>query len=125
MSSVTSAFGSSLNSSHESHRLLHLAPDPEVPGGQVGVWHRSRVEYRPLVRQVLAGRQPRRIEPASTTFFSARDLKEGHAAYTSHMNGVALRPRSYVAVRGPDAEEFLQRMVVERRLRRTSARRSY
>jgi folate-binding protein YgfZ len=27
------------------------------------------------------------------------------------MNGVALRPRSYVAVRGPDAEEFLQRMV--------------
>jgi folate-binding protein YgfZ len=27
------------------------------------------------------------------------------------MNGVALRPRSYVAVRGPDAEDFLQRMV--------------
>src|SRR5262245_10684767 len=27
------------------------------------------------------------------------------------MNGVALRPRAYVAVRGPDAEDFLQRMV--------------
>jgi folate-binding protein YgfZ len=27
------------------------------------------------------------------------------------MNGVASRPRSYVAVRGPDAEDFLQRMV--------------
>jgi folate-binding protein YgfZ len=27
------------------------------------------------------------------------------------MNGVAIRPRSYVAVRGPDAEDFLQRMV--------------
>jgi tRNA-modifying protein YgfZ len=27
------------------------------------------------------------------------------------MNGVALRPRAYVAVKGPDAEDFLQRMV--------------
>jgi tRNA-modifying protein YgfZ len=27
------------------------------------------------------------------------------------MDGVAIRPRSYVAVRGPDAEDFLQRMV--------------
>ena len=27
------------------------------------------------------------------------------------MVGIALRPRSYVAVRGPDAEDFLQRMV--------------
>jgi folate-binding protein YgfZ len=27
------------------------------------------------------------------------------------MDGVALRPRSYVGVRGPDAEDFLQRMV--------------
>jgi tRNA-modifying protein YgfZ len=27
------------------------------------------------------------------------------------MDGIAIRPRSYVAVRGPDAEEFLQRMV--------------
>ncbi len=27
------------------------------------------------------------------------------------MEGVAIRPRSYVAVRGPDAEDFLQRMV--------------
>ena len=27
------------------------------------------------------------------------------------MDGVAIRARSYVAVRGPDAEDFLQRMV--------------
>jgi folate-binding protein YgfZ len=27
------------------------------------------------------------------------------------MNGVAIRPRAYVGVRGPDAEDFLQRMV--------------
>jgi tRNA-modifying protein YgfZ len=27
------------------------------------------------------------------------------------VNGIAMRPRSYVGVRGPDAEEFLQRMV--------------
>ena len=27
------------------------------------------------------------------------------------MDGIAIRPRSYVAVRGPDAEDFLQRMV--------------
>ena len=37
--------------------------------------------------------------------------EEGHAAYTSQMDGVAIRPRAYVGVRGPDAEDFLQRMV--------------
>ena len=112
MSCVTSTFGRSLNSSHESAtsrstwpqtRKSHVARS--VSGTDPGV------EHGPLVGQVLARRQPRRVVAGLDDLLLRPRSEEGHAAYTSHVNGVAIRPRSYVAVRGPDAEDFLQRMV--------------
>ena len=35
----------------------------------------------------------------------------GRAAYTGGVDAVALRPRSFVRVAGPDAEDYLQRML--------------
>ncbi len=39
-------------------RLLDQAGDAEVPGVEVDLWHRAVVQHRPLLGQVLAGRQP-------------------------------------------------------------------
>ena len=69
------------------------------------------MEHRPLVGDVLAGRQPSRVVASVGDLLLRPRSEEGHAAYTSQMDGVAIRPRAYVGVRGPDAEDFLQRMV--------------
>src|SRR4051812_12480641 len=45
-------------------RLLDLAEDAEVPRAEVGVGNRPCVQHGPLLRQVLARWQPRRIEAA-------------------------------------------------------------
>ena len=47
----------------ERRGLLDLARDFEGPRGDVDVGHLARVEDGPLLREVLAGRQPRRVEP--------------------------------------------------------------
>src|SRR5437764_10565159 len=55
--------------------------------------------------------------PASTTFFSALDLKRGTISRLTTVpivtpdSAAARRPRAYVAVTGPDAEDYLQRML--------------
>ena len=45
----------------ERRLTLDLAPDAEVPGREVGLRDGSGVEHRPLVGDVLAGRQPSRV----------------------------------------------------------------
>ena len=65
-------------------RLLDLAPDAEVPGREVGVRDRAGVEHRPLVGEVLAGRQPRRVVAGVDDLLLRPRSEEGHAAYTSH-----------------------------------------
>ena len=47
----------------ERRRLLDLAGELERPRGDVDVGHFARVEHGPLLREVLAGRQPRRVVP--------------------------------------------------------------
>ena len=44
-------------------RVAHQAERPEVPGCEVDGGHAAGVQDRPLLRQVLAGREPGRVEP--------------------------------------------------------------
>ena len=91
--------------------LLHLAEDPQGPGRDVDVRDVAGVEHRPLLGQVLAraagarGRSPPRApcpRPSS-----------GRAASAGTLDGmdVAAREREFVRVAGPDAADYLQRMV--------------
>src|SRR5262245_19172287 len=45
----------------ERDRILDLAEHTELPGGEVGPRHRAGVQHRPLLREVLAGRQSRGV----------------------------------------------------------------
>src|SRR6476660_6306820 len=42
----------------ERERVLHLTPDPEVPGREIRGGNRTVVQDRPFLREVLAGRDP-------------------------------------------------------------------
>ena len=46
----------------QGERLLDLAEDLEVPRREIRLRNRSRVQHRPLLRQVLPGRQAGRVE---------------------------------------------------------------
>ena len=76
--------------------------------------HVARVQHRPLVRQVLAGREPRRVVPR-LLHLPLRPAPEHCSATLVWMVAttlqVAPRPRSYVAVKGADAASYLNRMV--------------
>jgi len=47
----------------EAKLALDGAEDAQVPGRQVDVWHGARVQDGPLLREVLAWRQPCRVVP--------------------------------------------------------------
>ena len=59
-------------------RLLDLAGHLERPGGEVDVRHLARVEHRPLLREVLAGRQAGRVEPRLADLVLCFRSEEGH-----------------------------------------------
>ena len=79
---VTSVRGSALSSSHVSRSGLSTSPvDGEVPGREVGVRDRARVQDRPLLGEVLAGRQPRGV--VSRLDHLPLGSAPEHASYTS------------------------------------------
>ena len=94
-------------------RILDLSRDEEVPGREVGTRDRAGMQNRPLLGQVLARRQARRVV-ARVDDLSLRSAPE-HDSYTSSMEltamRIARRPRDFVGVRGPDAASYLQAMV--------------
>ena len=71
------------------------------------------MEHRPLLRQVLAGRQPGGVVARLPHLLLG--LAPEHVPTLDLVNVTALqawiRPRSYVGVTGPDAASYLQRMV--------------
>ncbi len=75
----------------EGERRVDLAPDPEVPGGQVGVRHRAVMQDRELVGPVLARRDAageRRILVAiAEETFEHREPRAWRAV-SSHRTGV-------------------------------------
>ncbi len=66
------------------------------------------MEHRPLLGQVLAGREAGGVVARIDDF--PFGLGAEHRLYSNGMRA-ALRPRSYVRVSGPDAEDYLDRMV--------------
>ncbi len=84
------------------------------------------MQDRPLLRQVLARRQPRRVVAGVGTFFSAFDLNTlsslGAMAFVTPR--AARRPRAYVRVKGPDAVDYLEPDALERRAGRGLGRRA-
>src|SRR5262249_35923337 len=92
--------------------VLHFAEDAERPGREVGLRHPAGVEDGPLLGQVLAGRKACRVEAGGPNL--ALGHRAEHLAYTSRMAVAAkayARPRAYVRVKGPEAADFLQRML--------------
>src|SRR5262245_43337272 len=112
MSIVTSFAGSALSSSQLSAIGFSTSPktlksqDARSVSGTPPACRTGHLSVRYCPGGSRAGSYP-----ASATFFSARDLKSATLPTLATMNGVALRPRAYVGVKGPDAEDFLQRMV--------------
>src|SRR5581483_10410466 len=89
--------------------LLHLAEDAERPSREVGVLgDRAGVQHRPLLRQVLPGRQPGRVEPRVAHLLLG--FRPEHGIYSRGMDS-ARRDRAYVRVQGPDAVDYLNRML--------------
>ena len=62
----------------ERERPLDLAGDRQVPGRQVGVGHRARVQHGPLLGQVLAGRQARRVVAGLGDLLLRLRSEQGH-----------------------------------------------
>src|SRR5262249_16729095 len=116
MSTVTSRLGSSSNCSHVSVSGFSTSPDTlrvQVARSRVGTdpaWRRGHfsVRYWPGGRR--AGSYP-----ASATLASALDLNRGTLPRLTRVQSVSVstarRPRSYVRVAGPDAVDYLQRML--------------
>ena len=70
------------------------------------------VQHRPLLGHVLPGRQARRVEARSRTFFSALDRNTPPTLARGSSRTQGVRPaRAYVCVRGTDAADLLQRIV--------------
>ena len=96
-------------------RRVDLAGDREVPAREVGrvLGDRAGVKHRPLLGQVLARRQPRRV--VSRLPHLLLGLAPEHAPTLDRVSAQALqaaiRPRAYVGVTGTDAASYLQRMV--------------
>jgi hypothetical protein len=63
----------------ERQRLLDLAEDVEVPGSEVGLRNRAGVQHRPLLREVLARRQPGGIESLVDELLLGLRSEERHA----------------------------------------------
>ena len=61
-------------------RFLDLAEHLEVPGRQIGPRHGAGVEHRPLLRQVLPGRQTCGIESLVDELLLGFGTEEGHAS---------------------------------------------
>ena len=110
MSWVCSVRGSAFSSSQESE--MGFSTSPETSNVQVA---RSVDGREPACRtghfsvRYWPGGSRAGSYPASSTFFSALD-RNTVSTVTSEMR-VALRPRSFVRVAGPGAEEYLNRMV--------------
>src|SRR3954465_452065 len=68
------------------------------------------VQHRPLLGEVLPGRQPRRVEPRLADLVLGFRAEERHLAPTLILVDVANRPRAFVRVAGPAARAFLERM---------------
>src|ERR687888_59062 len=92
-------------------RALDLAEDLEVPRGQVRLRHGAGVEHGPLLRQVLARREALRVEAPLDELLLGLGAEERHRVPRLVWVQFASRSRSYVRVAGPDAEDYLQRMV--------------
>ena len=76
--SWTSRSGSSLNSSQASSSSSSTSPKTRnLQAARSTFGDLAGVQDRPLLRHVLAGRQPRRVDPAARTFLSAIDLNIG------------------------------------------------
>ena len=108
--------GSSLNCSQVSSTSCSTSPKTRKrPGREIDVRDAARVEHRPLLGQVLAGRKARRVDSGLP------DLpllaRPEHAPTLASMGSVArapeafTRPRAYVRGQGPDAADLLQRML--------------
>src|SRR5947199_51102 len=69
------------------------------------------VEHRPLLGQVLAGREARGVVPGLAHLVLGLRAEERHLSPTLILVDVANRPRAFVRVAGPDACDYLQRMV--------------
>src|SRR5207245_160302 len=100
----------------ERQRALDLAGDPQVPGRDVDLRHRAGVQHRPLLGQVLAGRQAGRVVAGLDHLGLRLRSEQGHVPRLTRVLGVSLpavarRPRAFVRVAGPDAEDYLQRML--------------
>ena len=95
----------------ERERLLDLAGHLERPGGEVDVRHLARVEHRPLLREVLAGRQAGRVEARLARPCPLLSIGRGASIPTLVGVDIAARERAFVRVAGPDACDYLQRMV--------------
>ena len=60
--------------------FLHLAEDSEVPRREVCLRHRSRMQHRPLLGQVLARRETRGVETALDQLLLGLRPEQGHAS---------------------------------------------
>src|SRR6185369_11363643 len=97
----------------ESDGVLDLAFDEEVPRREVRGRDRARVQHRPLVGEVLAGREPRGVVARLDHLSLGATPEHGPTVIGMAViaTRVARRPRDFVAVRGPDAATYLQAMV--------------
>ena len=93
----------------ERDRVLDLARDLERPRGEVGRGDRARVQDGPLLGQVLARRQACGVVAGLAHLLFRLGAK--HRLYSNVDMRAAFRPRSFVRVSGPAAEEYLDRMV--------------
>ena len=92
-------------------RVLDVAPDAEVPGREVDLRDRSRMQDGPLLRQVLTGREACRSYPASATFFSALERNTRLRLVRNAHRGTAagLRRRARAGCRGFPPADALER----------------
>src|SRR5580765_6025345 len=111
MSTVTSRLGSSRSCSHVRVRGCSTSPDTvkaQVARSTFGTepaWRTGHfsVRYWPGGRRAAS-------YPALRTLSSAFERKSGMGMHTKRVD-VAEREREFVGVRGPDAADYLQRMV--------------
>ena len=109
MSWMCSVRGSAFSSSQVSVSSSSTSPETrKVPRREVDSRDRAGVQHRPLLGQVLPRRQARGV--VARVDHLAFGLGAEHRLYSNGMR-VASRPRSFVRVAGPDAEEYLNRMV--------------
>ncbi len=105
----------------EPDRVLDLSRDDEVPGREVGARDRAGVQDRPLLGQVLAWWQARRVV-ARLDDLSLRSAPE-HGCNTSPMPGTAMRIGRTAARLRRRARARTPRRIC-RRWSRTTSRRS-